>query len=146
LIVWPRSTACPMLFEGADGRLVLGGGPGGDFQLQAMVQVLARHLLCGEALDTALRAPRVFTQSAPASSDPHLAFPGRVLVEDGAPPELLESLLRRGHKALPDRLHGSTRPSICLVEADGDGGAGYGDPRRAGGQRTLTGAAPRGSR
>jgi gamma-glutamyltranspeptidase len=131
-----------MLFEGADGRLVLGGGPGGDFQLQAMAQVLARHLLCGEALDAAVRAPRVFTQGAPASADPHLAFPGRVLVEDGAPPDWLEGLARRGHKAVADRLHGSTRPSICLVAIDGERGAAVGDPRRAGGQRVVVGAEP----
>ena len=142
----PRITACPMLFEGADGRLLFGGGPGGDFQLQAMAQVLARHLLCGEALEAAVHAPRVFTQSAPASSDPHLAFPGRVLVEDGASPDVLEGLTRRGHQAMPDRLQGSTRPSICLVATDGAGGSSVGDPRREGGQRTITADGPRGSR
>ena len=154
----PRVSACPMLYEAADGRLIAGGGPGGDFQLQAMAQVLARHLLHGTPLEAAVRAPRVFTQSAAASSDPHLAFPGRVLVEDGSPPDLLEGLSRRGHQALPDRLQGSTRPSICLVAADGrsseggrsgkggkggKGGESIGDPRRAGGQRVVAGAAPR---
>ncbi len=140
----PRVSACPMLFEGADGRLIAGGGPGGDFQLQAMAQVLARHLLHGRGLDEAVRAPRVFTHSAPASSEPHLAFPGHVLVEDGAPAGVLEGLLQRGHKAVHDRLHGSARPSVCLVTASADGtrGESIGDPRRAGGTCEVAIAAP----
>ncbi len=135
----PRVSAGPVLFEGADGRLIAGGGPGGDFQLQAMVQVLARHLLHGSALVEAVGAPRVFTQSAPASSEPHLAFPGRVLVEDGAPAGVFDGLTQRGHKPVHDQLHGSARPSICLVARSADGARGESivDPRRAGGAREV---------
>ncbi len=142
----PRVSACPMLYRAGDGRLIVGGGPGADFQLQAMAQVLARHLMHGIDLDAAVRAPRVFTQSAPASSDPHLAFPRGVLVEDGAPPDWLDGLAHRGHRAVPARMHGSTQPSICLVASDGENGESVGDPRRAGGQRIVAGVAPRAGR
>ncbi len=142
----PRVSACPMLFEGADGGLITGGGPGGDLQLQAMAQVLMRHLLHGAELDAAVRAPRVFTQSAPGSADPHVAFPGRVLVETSAGPDLLAGLVRRGHQAVHDALHGAARPSVCLVAvaADGSRGAAICDPRRAGGTSVVERAARKG--
>ena len=133
----PRVSACPFLFEAADGRLIAGGGPGADLQLQASAQVLARHLLCGEPLEVAIAAPRAFTQSAPGSTAPHLCFPGKVTVEEDAPEGWIDALNALGHKAVSGSATGIGRPSMCVVatEADGSARSAYGDPRRESGQR-----------
>ena len=138
----PRVTACPMLFESADGSHIAGGGPGGDFQLQAMAQVLARHVINGLPLQEAIDAPRVFTQSAPASGEPHLLFPGRVLVENSASASVFDGLAQLGHRTVRDHLQRSARPSICLVASSADGTArdALADPRRAAGVRTVPAA------
>ncbi|MEO8081510.1 MAG: gamma-glutamyltransferase [Caldimonas sp.] len=135
----PRVTACPMIFESAQGSHIAGGGPGGDFQLQAMAQVLAQRLVNGVSLREAVRAPRVYTQSAPASSEPHLCFPGRVLVESSASPAVFDGLTRFGHRTVHDQLRGNARPSICLVasSADGTDREAVDDPRRTMGVRIV---------
>ncbi|MGI1661765.1 gamma-glutamyltransferase family protein [Palleronia sp. KMU-117] len=130
----PRVTACPTLFVHDDGRVVAGGGPGGDYQLQAMTQVLARHLFRGESLAAAVAAPRVFTQSAPQSSSPHLVFPGRISVEDEVPEGVFDDLVRRGHKAVRTPAAGVGKASLCLVSVGAGGDEAPADPRRASGQ------------
>ena len=130
----PRVTACPMLFVLDNGRVIAGGGPGGDYQLQAMTQVLARHFFRGETLEDAIAAPRVFTQSAPSSSSPHLLFPGRVSVEDEVPEDAFEDLVRRGHKAVRTPAAGLGKASLCLVSAYEGTFHAPADPRRESGQ------------
>ncbi|MGV8989627.1 MAG: gamma-glutamyltransferase family protein [Cypionkella sp.] len=131
----PRVTACPMLYLSGDGRVIAGGGPGGDRQLQAMAQVLARHLAGGESLADAAAAPRAFTQSAPISTSPHLVFPGWVLVEREMPEPVVQALAACGHRVVRTPSKGILSASVCLVEASAAGCAAIGDPRRQGGQR-----------
>jgi gamma-glutamyltranspeptidase/glutathione hydrolase len=131
----PRVTACPMLYLSADGRVIAGGGPGGDRQLQAMAQVLARHLAGGQSLADATAAPRVFTQSAPISTSPHVVFPGWVMVEREMPDAEVEALASRGHRVVRVAAQGVLSPSVCLVEAGSAGYNAFGDFRRHGGQR-----------
>lgn len=138
----PRVTTCPILFRSSTGRILAGGGPGGDMQLQAMVQVLTRHLGLGEPLAAAVAAPRAFSQSVPSSSSPHVAFPGRVTVEDDMPETTVAGLTARGHKVQRAPAAGVNRASICLVGAgpgltDRDA---VGDPRRHSGQRVSAAA------
>jgi gamma-glutamyltranspeptidase/glutathione hydrolase len=128
--VRPTVTACPMLFVSSDGRVIAGGGPGGDRQLQAMARVLARHLAWGRSLVDAAAAPRVFTQSAPTSNSPHLAFPGWVLIEQDVPDAEAEALAARGHRVARIPSKGALSPSVCLVETGAAGYAAVGDPRR----------------
>lgn len=130
----PRVTACPTLHVADDGRVLCGGGPGGDRQLMAMAQVLALHLGTGADLATAVAAPRVFPQSAPQSTSPHLAFPGLLLVEEGLDQAAVAGLAARGHRIKTVPATGLGVPSLCLV-ATGPGGAeAVGDPRRDSGQ------------
>jgi gamma-glutamyltranspeptidase/glutathione hydrolase len=133
----PRITACPIMFEDSCGRILAGGGPGGDMQLQAMAQVLGRHLGRGEPLKDAVSAPRVYTQSGPSSSSPHLSFPGRVSAEDGIPQDVVAALTDRDHHIVAATPAGINRASVCLVSsgpAKSDRQA-VGDPRRGSGQR-----------
>ncbi len=130
----PRVTACPFAFRSAAGDWIIGGGPGADLQLQAAVQVLARHLFRGETLERALAAPRVFTQSVPGSNDPHYCFPGQILVEEEAEQAIVDELSCRGHNAVRGPTQGIARPSLGLVDTRrGRSPQAYGDPRRPGG-------------
>jgi len=130
----PRVTACPMLHIGQDGRILAGGGPGSDRQLQAMAQVMLRHLGRGEPLERAVAAPRVFSQSAPASTSPHFVAPGRLQVEEDFDPSALAALAARGHKIVPVARTGVNTASVCLVATGPAGLEATGDPRHASGQ------------
>ncbi|MAZ04316.1 MAG: gamma-glutamyltransferase [Sneathiella sp.] len=137
----PRVSAYPMIFRGANGRHIAGGGPGADLQLQAMTQVLASHLAHDLGLSEATKAPRVFTHGVPASTEPHLSFAGKVVIEDELPETTLTALAALGHKASHGKASGIAKPSICLVARDPDGALeAVGDPRRASGQHLKQGA------
>jgi gamma-glutamyltranspeptidase/glutathione hydrolase len=133
----PRATACPLIYVADDGRILAGGGPGADYQLQAMVQVLSRHIHLRETLEDALAAPRIFTQSAPTSSSPHLSFPDRMVLEKGWEDVTVTNLSARGHAVVNPGFSGSSRPSICLVQAGPtpEDLRAFGDPRRDSGQK-----------
>tara|TARA_R110002095_G_scaffold140248_2_gene121873 strand:+ start:20084 stop:21838 length:1755 start_codon:yes stop_codon:yes gene_type:complete len=137
----PRVSAYPMIFRDANGRHIAGGGPGADLQLQAMVQVLTYHLAYDLSLTDATIAPRVFTHGVPASTEPHLSFAGKVVIEDELPEAMLTDLTALGHKASHGKASGIAKPSICLVASNQDGTLeAVGDPRRASGQRLKHGS------
>lgn len=132
----PRVSAYPLIFRDAAGRHIVGGGPGADLQLQAMAQALTHHLAHGFSLKDAVKSPRIFTHSVPASTEPHLSFAGKVVGEEEIPEATLTALSARGHKAVHGKTGGISQPSICLVSCDPDGKLeAVGDPRRASGQR-----------
>ena len=132
----PRVSAYPLIYKNADGRHIAGGGPGADLQLQAMAQVLVHHLAHDLSLSEATSAPRVFTHSVPASTEPHLSFAGKVVVEEEIPEATLAALSALGHKAVHGKAGGIAQPSICLVAGHPDGTLeAVGDSRRASGQR-----------
>lgn len=140
----PRVTACPMLYLSGDGRMIAGGGPGGDRQLQARAQVLARYLSGGRSLAEATAAPRVFTQSAPISTSAYLVFPGWIMVEQDMPEPVVQALAALGHRVMRIAAKGVLSPSVCLVEAGAAGSRAIGDHRRACGPCDgLAGWAPR---
>jgi gamma-glutamyltranspeptidase/glutathione hydrolase len=130
----PRVTACPMMHIGPDGRILAGGGPGGDRQLAAMAQVLLWHLGRGEPLERALAAPRVFSQSAPASTSPHFFVAGRLEVEEAFDPAGVAELAARGHKIQPMARTDVNTASVCLVATGPAGLEAVGDPRLTSGQ------------
>ncbi len=133
----PRVSACPIIMETRDGGHIAGGGPGGDLLLQAMAQVLTGHLAGGLSLDAAVAAPRLFTHSAPYSTEPHFSFPGKVTVEEAIPEANYNALAALGHKTVRGTAKGVSRPSICLVSTNKSRSVldAVGDPRRASGQR-----------
>ena len=121
MIVTPGKTTMPI------------GTPGGDAQVQAMVQVLLNLLLFEMDPQTAIEEPRFITRSQPDSFSPHLAYPGQVGVERRIDTAIRRELAELGHEIIDwPEFHWRTG-GVCLVRRDHDrqtieAGA---DPRRA---------------
>jgi gamma-glutamyltranspeptidase/glutathione hydrolase len=94
----PRLTPAPMMMLTADGGVVPFGTPGGDVQVQAMLQVLLNVFHFGMEMQDAVEAPRVSTYSFPSSFSPFDYRPGRLAVEGRIPFPVREALAALGHK------------------------------------------------
>jgi len=125
----PRLTPNPAMVLTADGGVMPFGTPGGDVQIQAMVQVLLNVFQFGMDLQSAIEAPRVASYSFPSSFAPFEYFPGRLAVEARIDAATRAELARRGHivKEWPEWtwLAGSveavrTDPASGLVSAGAD--------------------------
>lgn len=93
----PRLTPNPaMLVERAGGVMPF-GTPGGDVQVQAMLQVLLNVMHFGMDLQDAIEAPRVASYNFPSSFAPFEYFPGRLAMEARIPQETRAALSRLGH-------------------------------------------------
>ena len=127
----PRLTPNPaMVFK--DGRLVMPfGTPGGDVQVQAMLQVFLNVAVFGMAPQQAVEAPRVATRSFPDSFWPHVSFPGRLFVEGRVSPSVADALCSLGHDVHPWSDWEWRAGAVCaiLVRENGTLEAGA-DPRR----------------
>jgi gamma-glutamyltranspeptidase/glutathione hydrolase len=108
------------------------GTPGGDVQIQAMLQVLLNVMHFGMDPQSAIEAPRVASYSFPSSFAPFEYFPGRLAVEGRIDQATRDELAARGHEIRdwPDWtwLAGSVE-AILTDPATGMMGAGA-DPRR----------------
>ncbi|RAI58236.1 gamma-glutamyltransferase family protein [Roseicella frigidaeris] len=93
----PRLTPNPALLVTAAGGVMPFGTPGGDVQIQAMLQVLLNIMQFGMEVQEAIEAPRVASYSFPSSFAPFEAFPGRLAVEGAIPPATRAALAARGH-------------------------------------------------
>ncbi len=93
----PRLTPNPAMAILADGGVMPLGTPGGDVQVQAMLQVLMNVLHFGMELQEAVEAPRVASYSFPSSFAPFEYFPGRLAVESRIPAETRAQLAAWGH-------------------------------------------------
>jgi gamma-glutamyltranspeptidase/glutathione hydrolase len=93
----PRLTPNPAIAVRDDGSVMPFGCPGGDMQIQAMLQVLLNVEHFGMDIQQAINAPRFSTWSFPNSFAPFEYLPDRVMVEDRFAPETLEELAHRGH-------------------------------------------------
>jgi gamma-glutamyltranspeptidase/glutathione hydrolase len=93
----PRLTPNPAIVVQDDGSVMPFGCPGGDMQVQAMLQVFLNHFHFGLPLQEAVNAPRFSTWSFPNSFAPFDYLPSRVYVEDRFPAEALNELRRLGH-------------------------------------------------
>ncbi len=125
----PRLTPNPAIYVAEDGGVLPLGTPGGDVQIQAMLQVLLNVVQFGMPLGDAVGAPRVASYAFPSSFAPFEYFPKRLAVEGRIPPETRADLAARGHdvKTWPDVtwLAGAvqtvmSRPGQNLVEAAAD--------------------------
>jgi gamma-glutamyltranspeptidase/glutathione hydrolase len=97
-------TPAPFLARAGDGSFSAFGTPGGDVQLQALLQVWLNLEVFGMTAQAAVEAPRFATYSFPDSFEPHAAFPGRLNVEARLGADAIAELERRGHdlKLWPD--------------------------------------------
>jgi gamma-glutamyltranspeptidase/glutathione hydrolase len=93
----PRLTPNPAMAVLADGGVMPFGTPGGDVQIQAMLQVLLNVLHFGMELQDAIEAPRVASYSFPSSFAPFEYFPGRLATESRIPVATRETLAAWGH-------------------------------------------------
>jgi gamma-glutamyltranspeptidase/glutathione hydrolase len=129
----PRLTPNPAMVR-KPGKLTMPiGSPGGDSQVQAVLQVLLNLTLFRMDPQTAVEHPRFISYSHPDSFAPHPSFPGRLCLEGRFPASTVTGLSELGHDVVlwPERLWRAG--GVCLVRSDLERGvmeAGA-DPRRA---------------
>ena len=125
----PRLTPNPAMLVTEDGGVMPFGTPGGDVQIQAMLQVMLNVFHFGMELQEAIEAPRIASYAFPSSFAPFDYFPGRVAVEARIPQTVRDDLTGRGHqvKEWPEMtwLAGSVEavmsdPKAGLVRAGAD--------------------------
>jgi len=127
----PRLTPSPALLVGDD--LVMPfGTPGGDVQVQAMLQFLINAVDREWELQAAVEAPRWASFAFPATEDPHASWAGLLRVERRMDPEVTEGLRRRGHAVEPWPDLAAQAGGVCAIRRDRASGvlAGAADPRR----------------
>ena len=97
----PRLTPSPALALGRIGRkgreVLPFGTPGGDVQIQAMLQAFLNMTEFGMNPQQAIEAPRFATYSFPDSFQPHDYRPNLLMLEARLPETHAESLSQRGH-------------------------------------------------
>jgi gamma-glutamyltranspeptidase/glutathione hydrolase len=128
----PRLTPAPALaFK--DGRLFMAfGTPGGDIQLQAMLQVFLDVAVFGMRPQQAVEAPRVGSRSFPDSFWPHPNFPGLLEVEARIPQDVTAALANLGHTIEPWPEWEWRAGGVCAITVAPDGTLLAGaDPRRS---------------
>jgi gamma-glutamyltranspeptidase/glutathione hydrolase len=128
----PRLTPNPAIARRADGTLVAFGTPGGDVQVQAMLQVWLNVTEFGMDLQAAVESPRVASYSFPDSFEPHAYSPGQLNIESRVDGSVLKDLAARGHviSEWPDWTWRAG--SVCMVQRGGQTGnyEAAADPRR----------------
>ena len=133
----PRLTPNPALALGRRGKhgreLFPFGTPGGDVQIQAMLQAFLNVTEFGMDLQQAVEAPRFATYSFPDSFQPHAYQPpGRLNLESRLPQATGERLMMLGHDVQwwPDFVWRAG--AMCMLRSNPDNGliTGGADPRR----------------
>jgi gamma-glutamyltranspeptidase/glutathione hydrolase len=94
----PRLTPNPAIAVRDDGSVMPFGTPGGDVQVQAMLQFFLNAFHFGMDIQDAISAPRFATFSFPNSFAPYTHFPGLLNMEDRFPGSVVDELKSRGHK------------------------------------------------
>ncbi|MBO6520234.1 MAG: gamma-glutamyltransferase [Rhodospirillales bacterium] len=129
----PRLTPNPAIALKDGQPLLAFGTPGGDVQIQAMIQVFINAFEFGMDIQKAVEAPRFATYNFPSSFAPHTYHPGLVMLEESIPAETTATLDRRGRRI--DRWADGTWKAggVLAVRRHGKGTLTAGaDPRRAG--------------
>ena len=130
----PRLTPNPALAL-RDGRSFMPFGcPGGDQQVQGMLQVFLNVVEFGLDPQAAIEAPRICSDNFPNSFWPHVYHPGRLNVETRVPAAVREQLAAWGHTVHADNAWGGVS-RVCAIVVDPESGArsGGADPRAPGG-------------
>ena len=130
----PRLTPSPALALKGGAFHMAWGSPGGDIQVQSMLQVFLNIEAFGLQVQQAIEAPRVGTFNFPNSFSPHAYYPGRLCVENRFPEESVATLDRMGYdiEMWPEKSW--SMGSVCAILRDAKTGllhAGA-DPRREG--------------
>ena len=135
----PRLTPNPALAIKDGKPLMAFGTPGGDVQIQAMVQVFLNTYVFGMDIQSAIEAPRFGTYSFPSSFAPNTYHPGLLMLEQSIPDDVFENLKARGHKT--ERWEDGTWKAGGVLAVQQDPKSGHrlagADPRRAGTARGV---------
>lgn len=130
----PRLTPNPAIALKDGKPLMAFGTPGGDVQIQAMMQVYMNKFHFGMDIQQAVEAPRFATYSFPSSFAPNTYNPDLLMVEQSIPDVVAEDLIKRGHKV--ERWQDGTWKAggVLAVVSDSETGtlSAGADPRRAG--------------
>jgi gamma-glutamyltranspeptidase/glutathione hydrolase len=132
----PRLTPSPMIAFGPPGaggrRAIPFGSPGGDVQIQAMLQVFLNYAEFGMDPQRAVEAPRVATYGFPATADPHAYAPRKIKLEGRFPAATGAALARLGHDVQWWPQFGWQSGGACMISADPQSGllTTGADPRR----------------
>jgi gamma-glutamyltranspeptidase/glutathione hydrolase len=128
----PRLTPAPAMAL-RDGKFFMAWGtPGGDVQMQAMLQVFLNVTEFGKRVQEAIEAPRVCSKNFPDSFAPHPYYPGKLLAEANLPAGVADELKRRGHDVETIPVLPPLSGAVCAIVRDPASGlynAGA-DPRR----------------
>jgi gamma-glutamyltranspeptidase/glutathione hydrolase len=128
----PRLTPNPALAL-KNGRAYMPfGTPGGDVQIQAMVQVFLNVNVFGMSVQDAVEAPRFANYSYPGSFEPHSYYPGRLYLESRIDQTVGKTLESMGHKVYWWDDMTWLAGSVCTIVNDFKNGVLHGgaDPRR----------------
>ena len=128
----PRLTPNPALAR-RPGRMAMPfGSPGGDVQVQAMLQVFLNIHVFGMDVQEAIEAPRAASYSFPSSFEPHAYHPGRLNLEARIDDTNGDALKNLGHNVEWWPEWTWLAGSVCAVLADYEKGIfrGGADPRR----------------
>ena len=110
----PRLTPNPAMAVRLDGSVMPFGAPGGDVQVQAMLQVFLNAFHFGMDIQEAIEQPRFATFSFPNSFAPYTHLPGRLNLEDRFAGTTLDELRKRGHDV---EMWAAYSRRACAVEA-----------------------------
>lgn len=128
----PRLTPAPAMVMRAGKPYLALGTPGGDVQMQAMLQVFLNTTIFGKTLQCAIEEPRAWSTNFPGSFAPHPYVPGGVCVEENLPTATIEGLRALGHQLDRWPHFPAAGGGICAVMRDAATGLFHAgaDPRR----------------
>jgi len=114
----PRLTPNPAMALRDDGTVVPIGAPGGDAQVQSMLQVFLNIFHFGMDVQDAIDAPRVTSHNFPSSFSPYNYYPGYVSLEGRIPETVRQELERRGHRLdiHPDYTRNAAAVEVIVAE------------------------------
>lgn len=110
----PRLTPNPAILLRDDGSVMPFGAPGGDAQVQAMLQVVLNAFHFGMDIQEAIDAPRFMTMSFPNSFAPYNHYPGLLGLEERFSSSTIDELMSMGHRI--EQFPGYSR-RLAAVEA-----------------------------
>ena len=97
----PRNTNSPILIM-KDGRPFMGlSTPGGDQQMQALLQVFLNVIVWGMSPEQAVDQPRFGSYNFPGTGTEVNLTPAQLKLEDRIPSETVQALVRLGHDVRP---------------------------------------------
>jgi gamma-glutamyltranspeptidase/glutathione hydrolase len=113
----PRLTPNPAMIV-SDGNIMPFGTPGGDVQIQAMLQLLLNRYEFGMSLQAAVEAPRFATFHFPGSFAPFDFHSGLLKLESRVEISTMELLKDLGHRVETWEAYDWRAGGLCAVESD----------------------------